>query len=98
MTGVQTCALPISDIDLQIPSVTKFCINVCYQHIDYKIFRRFLHLFPNLISLELDLQQPLLHDILKHEHEDQLIKIVLARIEQLEIISWNEFYFDLNEY
>ncbi|CAF4298034.1 unnamed protein product [Rotaria sp. Silwood2] len=73
------------DTSLQIPSVTKFCINLWSSFNDYKVFRRFIQIFPNLICLELDIELSLLHDILKYEHEDKFIKIALARIEQLDI-------------
>lgn len=80
----------LSDTSLKIPSVTKFCIDVCSQEVDYKTFRRFLNLFPRLVELELNHSYPLLHDVLKHEHEDNLVETVLIRIEKLEIIDWHQ--------
>ncbi|CAF1210800.1 unnamed protein product [Rotaria sp. Silwood1] len=78
------------DNSLQLPTVTKFCISLWSPLNDYKTFRRFIQIFPNLICLELDTDQSLLHDILKHEHEDKFVKIVLARIEQLNINYMDE--------
>ena len=43
----------ISDISLQLPSITKFCFLLGSQYDDYRIFRRFLHLLPNLIYLQM---------------------------------------------
>ncbi|CAF0809366.1 unnamed protein product [Rotaria sp. Silwood1] len=79
------------DTSLQIRSVTKFCISLWSPFNDYKTFRRFVQLFPNLICLELDIELSLLHDILKHEQEDKFVKTLLARIEQLNI-TWLIFY------
>jgi hypothetical protein len=78
------------DTSLQISSVTKFCVTVWLERIDYKTFHRFLRLFPNLVDLELDIGHPLLHDLLKHKNEDGLVEIALARINQLKIISRHE--------
>jgi hypothetical protein len=68
------------DTSLQILSVTKFCVNLWSQCFDYKTFLRFLRLFPNLIDLELNIQHPFLHDLLKHKHENDLVETILARI------------------
>jgi hypothetical protein len=38
------------------------------------------HPFPNLIALELNIQHPFLHDLLKHKHENDLVETILARI------------------
>ncbi len=79
----------LSDNSLQILSVTKFCVNLWSECVNYKTFCRFLCLFPNLIGLELNIQHPLLHDLLKHKHEDDLVETLLARINQLKITSWH---------
>jgi hypothetical protein len=79
----------LSDANLKIPSVSKFCITVWNRQLDYKTFRCCLKLFPNLIDLRFDIQHPLLRDVLKHEHEDELIETVLVRVKQLEIIHWH---------
>ncbi|CAF3822933.1 unnamed protein product [Rotaria sordida] len=78
------------DNSLQLPTVTKFCISLWFPFNDYKIFRRFIQIFPNLICLELDIEPSLLHDILKYEHEDKFVKTILARIEQLNITYMDE--------
>lgn len=81
----------LSDTSLQIPSVTKFCINLWSQGVDYKTFHRFLCLFPDLVGLELDLQHPsFLRELLKYKHEDNLLGIMLAHIRQLNITSWHQ--------
>ena len=79
----------LSDTSLKIPSVIKFRIVVWSQQIDYKTFRRFLYLFPNLVDLELSIQYPLLRDILKYANEDKLTETVLGRIIKLNIMYWN---------
>ncbi len=80
----------LSDTSLQISSVTKFCIDLSSQCVDYKTFYRFICLFPNLVSLELSISRsPLLHDLLKHKHENSLVETILARIDQLKIICWH---------
>jgi hypothetical protein len=75
------------DTSLQLPSVTKFCVTVCSQPIDYKTFHRFLRLFPNLVDIELNIDESLLHDLLKHRNDDDLIRITLTRITELNAIS-----------
>jgi hypothetical protein len=77
------------DTNLQITSVTKFCVSVWSQYDDYRIFRRFLHLFPNIVDLELDIEHKNLFNVLKHAYEDDSIKTVLARIKQLSISFCN---------
>jgi hypothetical protein len=71
-------------------TVTKFRVHLWSQYLDYKIFRRFLCLFPNLVALELDIQGTFLHDLFKHPHEDALITTIFARIDQLKITSGDE--------
>ena len=76
------------DTTVQIPSVTQFSITTWSSYDNYKIFGRFLRLFPNLVSLKLDTEYSLLHDILKLANEDEFVKSALTRIEQLAITSW----------
>ena len=75
------------DTSLKLPSVTKFCVTVCSQPTDYKTFHRFLRLFPNLVDIELNVNESLLHDLLKHRNDDDLIRITLTRITELNVIS-----------
>ncbi|CAF4510454.1 unnamed protein product [Rotaria socialis] len=80
----------LADTSLQIPSVKELRIDLSSPFKDYKAFRRFLQIFPNLISLKFQTEQSLLHDILQHEQEDKFIKTALARIEQLDIAFEDE--------
>lgn len=80
----------LSNTEVQIPSVTKFCIRVYRQRVDYKTFHRFLCLFPNLVDLELSLGQPLLGDVLQHKHENNRVVTACTRINQLNIRQLHE--------
>ncbi|CAF0967212.1 unnamed protein product [Didymodactylos carnosus] len=77
------------DTTLQIPSVTQFCHFTWSQYDNYKTFRRLLSLFPNLICLELDIEQSILRDILTLAHKDDLVKTLFANIEQLKISDFH---------
>ena len=73
------------DTTVQISSVTKFRICVDRQPVDYRIFYRFLCLFPNLVDLELNLDHPLFRDLARHKNEDEQVATAFARITQLKI-------------
>lgn len=79
----------LEHMDFKMPSVTKFRINVWFAGVDCKTFRCFLSLFPNLVSLELDIQHPLLHDLLKYKQNDDLLGTMLSQIKQVKITSWD---------
>lgn len=75
---------------VQILSVTKFCIRVYRQAVDYKTVYRFLCLFPNLVELQLNLGHPLLCDLARHKNEDDRVATAFARITQLKISQSRE--------
>ncbi|CAF0916147.1 unnamed protein product [Rotaria sp. Silwood1] len=86
-----TC--PMSDVfisnnNLQLPSITKFCFLLQSQYDDYQIFRRFLHLLPSLVSLQMFIGRPLFHEILIHENEDNFIRSALNRIKILQMVRF----------
>lgn len=71
------------DTDIQIPSVKELSIDLEFPYDDYKTFRRFLEIFPNLINLTLDTEESFIHAFL--QDDDQFVKVALGRIEHLDI-------------
>jgi hypothetical protein len=78
----------LSNISLQLPSITKFCFLLRSQYDDYTIFRRFLYLLPNLVYLQMYIGRSLFREILSHEHEDNFIKNALSRIKLLQMVRF----------
>jgi len=78
----------LSNISLQLPAITKFSFLLRSQYDDYKIFRRFLYLLPNLIYLQMYIGRSLFREILSHEHEDIFIKNILTRIKLLQMVRF----------
>jgi hypothetical protein len=78
----------LSNISLQLPSITKFCLLLSSQPDDYKMFRRFLHLLPSVVSLQMYIGRSLFRDVLAYEHEDDLVKNALARIKLLQMVRF----------
>ncbi len=78
----------LSNISLQLPSITKFSFLSRLQYDDYKIFHRFLHLLPNLIYLQMYIGRSLFREILTHEHEDSFLKNALMRIKLLQMVRF----------
>jgi len=78
----------LSNISIQLPSITKFCFLLRSQYDDYKIFRRFLHLLPNLVYLQMYIGRSLFREILSDEHEDNFIRNALIRIKLLQMVPF----------
>lgn len=78
----------LSNHTLHLPSITKLCFLLQSQYDDYRIFRRFLHLLPNLIYLQMFIGRSLFREILSHEHEDNFIRNALNRIQFLEMVRF----------
>jgi hypothetical protein len=78
----------ISNISLQLPSITKFCFLLGSQYDDYRIFRRLLHLLPNLVYLQMYIGRTLFREILSHENEDDFVRNSLMRIEVLQMVRF----------
>jgi len=78
----------ILNISLQLPSITKFCFLLPSQYDNYKIFRRFLYLLPNLIYLQMYIGRSLFREILSHEYEDNFVRNALIRIKLLQMVHF----------
>ncbi|CAF2003217.1 unnamed protein product [Rotaria magnacalcarata] len=78
----------LSNNTLQLPSIVKFCFLLRSHYDNYQILRRFLHLLPNLVYLQMFIGRSLFHEILKYEHEDNFIRSALNRIETLQMVNF----------
>lgn len=73
----------LSNLHLQLPSITKFSFLLRSSLDDYQIFRRLIHLLPNLIDLQMYFGRILFREIFLHEHIDMrnaLMKIKILRM------------------
>lgn len=84
----------LSNLSLQLPSITKLCFLLRLQSDHYRIFRRFLHLLPNLVYLQMYIDQILFREILAHEHDDDSVKGALTKIKLLQMVR---FYDEKNK-
>lgn len=78
----------LSNTNLQLPSVIKFCYLPQLQNDTYKIFHRFMHLLPNLIYLQMFIGRNLFNEILQYEYTDSFIRNALNRIQILQMVRF----------
>ncbi|CAF1215228.1 unnamed protein product [Adineta ricciae] len=76
------------DRTLQLSSITKLCFVSQLQHDDYDVFRRFLHLLPNLTHLRMYIGRSLFNRLILHENADDFVGNALVRIECLEMVRF----------
>lgn len=76
------------NLNLQLPSITKLCFLLPSQSDDYRIFRSFLYLLPNLIYLQMFIGRILYREILSHENEDLSLRNSLNRIKLLQMVRF----------
>jgi len=76
----------LSNLTLQLPSITKFCFLSSSHSDDYFVFRRFLYLLPSLISLQMYIGRNLFREILSDNN--QSIRQALNRIQLLQMVHF----------
>ena len=78
----------LSNISLQLRSVNKFCFLSQFQCDNYQIFRRFIHLLPNLAYLQMFIGRALFREILEHKYKDISVSIALEGIKFLQMVHF----------
>ena len=79
----------ISNLSLQLPSITKLCFLLRSQYDDdYRVFRRFLHLLPNLVYLQMYIGRTLFREMLSGEDNENFVSNALKRISVFQMVRF----------
>lgn len=78
----------LANLTLQLPSITKFCFLSSSHTDDYPVFRRFIYLLPNLVSLQMYIGRNLFRQILSDNNNSS----IRERLNHIQLLQMVRFY------